>query len=228
MQKQIPIIFSKPMVAAILKNTKDITRRKNGLENINKLIELEIPVEFLRMQRYDDGSYRAIFDTDDEPGSIKCPYGGPGDLLWVREASTYVMLDHAHDLLEGANKRTQWVYKASMHEDWMQYAKEKYGYKWKPSIHMPKAAARIYLEVVSVRPERLNNITEDDAWREGVLIGNNADLKPNYYDYETKTFCFDKAKTSFITLWDSINGKESYKNNPWVWRVEFKRVKAPI
>jgi len=216
MQKQIPIIFSTPMVAAVLNKTKDITRRKNGLEKINELIDLEIPVEFLRMQRYDDGSYRAIFDIDDEPGSIKCPYGGPGDLLWVRETFMKLPREGFYHYKTGKPGVQGFDIRTKIFEE--------EGLKWKPSIHMPKAAARIWLEVVSVRVERLKDITEEDARREGILHENNLVHGPRYYHYGLKAFGMDLPIYSFKTLWNSINGEDAWEQNPWVWVIEFKKV----
>jgi len=83
--------------------------------------------------------------------------------------------------------------------------------KWKPSIHMPREAARLFLEVREVRVERLQDITEADAMAEGVLPFNNQVLR---------------AKGYFEDLWNSINGKGAWESNPWVWVYEFMRVEG--
>ena len=96
--------------------------------------------------------------------------------------------------------------------------------KWHPSIHMPKDASRITLEVVNVRLERLQEITEDDAWKEGV--GDPYDYQmPDYYD-QIQFSGVGIKKCAFAGLWDSINAKRGYgwDSNPWVWVVEFRRV----
>lgn len=124
------------------------------------------------------------------------------------------MLDHAHDLLEGAKDRNQFVYKASVHSDWMEYAKEKYGYKWKPSIFMPKEAARIFLRVTDLRLERLHDISEEDAIAEGCPYGKgNGSI-----DYAL-------GNKHFPTLWANINGEKNWDDNPYVWVISFEKIK---
>ena len=96
---------------------------------------------------------------------------------------------------------------------------------WKPSIHMPKAAARIWLEITEIKIERLKNISEEDAKAEGVEII--ADGFKNYAKVPkiiSTLQCFDKAYYSFLSLWESINGYESSELNPWVWVITFKKV----
>jgi hypothetical protein len=131
--------------------------------------------------------------------SLACPYGDVGDRLWVRETWAEVN--------GGA------FYKAD--EPWPEaYGPEP---KWKPSIHMPRWAARILLEVTDVRVERVQDITEEDAKAEGV-----GDLRPD----EEGPFAVLALRDRFHRLWDSINAKRGFGwgTNPWVWVVEFKRV----
>lgn len=194
-----PILFSTDMVQALLDGRKTQTRRtvKIFSSDENELRQ----------------NAKWLFENK------TCPYGNPGDLLWVREACAYVMIEHAPDLLEGSKDSNQWVYKASMHADFMEYAKETYGYKWKPSIHMPKDAARIWLKVTNVRVERLQDITNEDAISEGILKNQNL-----YYNYTEGIYNYRHPYSSFISLWLSINGKGSALKNPWVWVVEFEVV----
>lgn len=175
--KFIPILYSTPMVQGVLDNRKDRTRRTKGLELIN-----DRPNEFIRLdgyhqddiprpaRKYDDRFYYAFTGKRSNMVTtvVHCPYGKPGDILWVREKTCYVHLEHAHDLLEGFREKRQTIYGTDMHEDWMKYAKEKYGYKWKPSLFMPKSDCRIFLKVKSVRVERLQDISREDAINEGV------------------------------------------------------------
>lgn len=213
-----PILFSPLMVNAILNNTKTMTRRvikhKHSIEEVRPVMRCD--------QNEKDWGKFILTDENGEDFLIKPRYQ-VGDVLWVRETWCYVMYDHCHDLLEGANDKNQNVYKASVHSDWIKYAKEKYGYKWKPSIFMPRTAARIFLEVVDVRVERLHDISEDDAMKEGVelnmrgwkcYLSNNPGIK-------------NTAKQSFASLWESINGKDSWKANPWVWAYSFKQITLP-
>lgn len=217
-----PILFSTEMVSAILDNRKAMTRRTTGLDFVN---ENPIDYQFNGFLNYEDEKSRmqAYFQ---EIGTLHCdrvkfPYGKVGDVLWV-------MLDHAADLLEGAKERTQFVYKASVHSDFIQYSKERYGYKWKPAIHMPKAACRIFLEITNIRVERLNDISEKDAIAEGVrrfysTLFDEMRYK-DYLDFESN---WRSPVSSFESLWLSINGKGSWELNPWVWVIEFKRIEKP-
>lgn len=212
--KQIPILFSTEMVQAILAGRKTQTRRviKNQPES---------DTEKYGAATTKDGTQEWIIGN---PGSttvdvIKCPYGQVGDVLWVRESCLWVMSDHAPDLLEGSRDRTQWVYKASVHEDFMKYAKEQYGYKWKPSIHMPKYAARIWLRIKDVRVERLQDISGQDAISEGIVLTG--------IRLSSLMESWGAAKKLFKKLWQSINGEKSWDANPWVWVIEFERIDNP-
>lgn len=148
--------------------------------------------------------------TDADPkGIINCPYGKTGDRLWVRETFCY------HDDL------AMYLYKAD----------DVTCCKWKPSIHMPRWASRITLEIVSVRVERLQDISEKDAIAEGIS-------KVPFRPCEGWPICDGymvgkddgvtglaaKASTAYKKLWESINGPGSWDLNPWVWVVEFRRI----
>jgi uncharacterized protein YhfF len=102
------------------------------------------------------------------------------------------------------------VYKTDVGEDWIEYAKEKYGYKWKPSIHMPKDAARIWLRIKDVRVERLQDISDEDIRAEGAA-----------------EFGCTTHRLNWQTLWESVNGSNSWKDNPFVWVIEFERIEKP-
>lgn len=99
-------------------------------------------------------------------------------------------------------------------------------FKWKPSIHMPFEAARIFLKVTDVRAERLQDIYHSDARDEGVdfIDGINGRL---YYNYLTQNFSEVSSRSSFMTLWESINGKNSWKEDPYVWVYDYERIKKP-
>lgn len=153
-----------------------------------------------------------------------------GDVFWVRETFTKDCFPN-NPITD--DEDVVYYYKSSMEN----FAFPK-GFKWKPSIFMPRAACRIFLEVIDVQAERLHEISESDALAEGVL----------YYDCEiTKSRCFkdyvtkahgyghpehdypsvNTAKESFQTLWESINSKESWESNPYVWVYEFKKIDQP-
>lgn len=181
--KERPILFSASMVNAILDGRKTQTRR------IMKPQPTTNPFWGCA------GSKGFGFFDDLKP--IKGPYGKPGDRLWVRETFGIV------DSLEGARS---FVYRA---EGW----KDPSGlFKWRPSIHMPRLASRIQLEITSVRVERLKAISEVDAVAEGAPCGSCCAPQEGSH------------KAGFAQLWESINGSGSWNANPWVWVIEFKRV----
>ena len=139
-----------------------------------------------------------------------CPYGSIGTKLWVRESFSKV-------------KDGLYLYKANPEHGSM---------KWKPSIHMPKVAARIWLEITNVKVERLQDISEGDAVKEGVesWVDERLKSKPTYYkNYDTsdaESWYCSSPVTSFETLWEKINGLGSFTTNPWVWVVEFRRIQS--
>lgn len=222
MTKVRPILFSTPMVEAILDGRKTQTRRTRGLEDINRNPD---DWHFVGFYSLDDG-VGVTFQNCEDFARIKCPYGKspdlffdlPGDLLYVRE--TWLKLDKSHIIT------SPYVYKAncdSVAEDARKdYIKAGYPYQWKPSIHMPKAAARIWLEITDIRVERLQDISEEDALAEGVEPM--ADGYRNYLPKLSPTagFRWPTAYHSFQSLWESINGAESWDLNPWLWVVKFK------
>jgi len=200
--KEHPILFSTPMVQAILAGNKTMTRR---------VIK---PQPTFVNQVY---NYALLMEDENKPSKeIKGPYGQPGDILWVRETWRNISVKPIECP----------VY------DYREYYSDKYygpPIKWKPSIHMPKAAARIWLEVVSVRVERLNEITAIDAKHEGI---GDLFLEDCAYDDKYKNIPWNQeeglAVHQFARLWDSINAKRGYgwDTNPWVWVVEFKVLEA--
>ena len=203
MSKERPILFNADMVNAILDGRKTQTRRivkptkdRNG--SGCQLAPCEIAGEV------NGGDYAL------------CPYGQPGDRLWVRENFLYLM--HG-DVTAGDIK-----YCASIDSRSAAGSKNP-GYWWRkrPSIHMPRWASRITLEIVSVRVERLKQISERDALQEGIGLV----LADNWPDPKAMSEAVAKSRRAgFKLLWESINGSDSWDTNPWVWVVEFKRVEA--
>ena len=139
----------------------------------------------------------------------KCPYGEVGDVLWVRETFNS---DYGFKDMEGNVVPPGILYKAKV-------SSLPNGLKWKPSIFMPKSIARIWLQITSIKVERLKDISEEDAIAEGVET-----TKTGYKDYITEGSISD-AYWSFYSLWYKINGRESWDSNPWVWVIEFKQIK---
>jgi hypothetical protein len=218
--KERPILFSGAMVRALLAGTKNQTRRKLKHEHFAK---------HLGSSPLDVAAYVAQHDM-----KPFCPYGKPGDRLWVREAwfpmrYDWKELGSAAPILysdgEIAN-RAKWgeAYNGT---------RPPMGWAWKSPIHMPRAASRILLEITDVRCERLQDISEDDAVVEGVEVVDTLNGQPlHYYDYVSNTPAWSSlrlgpavqmtAKGSYETLWESINGPGSWAANPWVWVVGFK------
>lgn len=153
-------------------------------------------------------------------GFMECPFGGINDILWVRE--TWCIIPH------GPDSFGPYLYKSM--------GDEPYG-KWKPSIHMPKSACRLYLQITDIRVERLNDISEEDARAEGILSYNDSALGMRYKDYMADASGYgdpdhDYPTTgdpiaSFGTLWGSINGPDSWRANPFVWVISFKKIDKP-
>lgn len=209
--REVPILFSAPMVRAILEGRKTQTRRIVKERLHDPLME--------RAFAPGCGAYRGA------DGREVRPRWGRGDLLWVRE--TWARLDDAHEKLnrDMAPPEARAMYRAD-HSYFVEPM------KWRPSIHMPKWAARIWLTVESVRVERLHDISEEDAKAEGVDSAAPHDYGSGEFDdddredprevgYSPAGGSF--ARDNFRRLWRSINGPESWDLNPWVWVVTFRR-----
>jgi hypothetical protein len=208
--KETPMLFSTPMVQAILEGRKTQTRRviKPQPECINQITPIPVEEYVAEIKKLFKKGLKHLVDGTGGTVFPDCLFGKPGDLLWVRET---------YQKIEG----NRIIYKANPLI---------WGGKWKPSIHMPKAAARIWLQVVSIRPERLQNITKEDAIAEGIapLAMSSMQLAQSgqlYFDYSKPKQFFNEGLPpfwSFNSLWCSINGRDSWEANPWVWRIEFK------
>lgn len=152
------------------------------------------------------------------------PYGQSGDRLYVREMWQW----EGDTKWSDAQPIGSFWYKADEGRVWEQGPS-----RWKPSIHMPKSAARIFLEVTEVRVERLQDISEEDAIAEGILF-NDSPIGRFYKSYTADARGYghpdhdypgvSSAVKSYETLWQSINGPDSWDNNPWVWVITFKRI----
>jgi|LakMenE18May11ns_1017448.scaffolds.fasta_scaffold9726959_2 hypothetical protein len=204
-----PILFSTPMVKAILEGGKTQTRR------IVKTNATQIQWQPIVLNGY--GGFC------DEHGNPVKPKYSIGDVLWVRE--TWQVTDFLHI----SDDNWGYIYKASENgEDWESNSED---WKWKPSIFMPKEACRLFLEVTDIRVERLQDILEEDAIAEGIgsWVEERLKSKPTHYelyyrekgDESTYSSC---PIVSYQSLWQKINGKESWDENPFVWVIEFKKL----
>lgn len=235
--KTKPILFSTEMVQAILEGRKTQTRRE-----VNHGLGKTMQDDDIKVSITDDGEM-AHFKAKGSGTSfmgLKSPYGKIGDILWVRETFSFFMSTvnpHAKSLFDEKSSFIKVQYKADnkISEEYkVNYADATKAFgeiieselvktkKYKPSIFMPKEACRLFLKVTNVRVERLLEISEEDARKEGV-----EHLVPRWKDYTNdKGYCYN-AWSSFKTLWIKINGIESYTSNPWVWVIEFEQVEKP-
>lgn len=158
-------------------------------------------------QVHRDSDYTSIIGGKLCWANKPCPYGQVGDRLYVRETWCKT-IDHDEPT-------PGYLYKAEEDPDGKHS-----GYKWKPSIHMPKKAARIWLEITDVRIERIMDISGEDCEKEGTPVP--IDLQ-HYIDAAgaSKAMCLIMC---FQDLWDSINGEGATLKNPWVWVIEFKKI----
>ena len=187
--KERPILFSTPMVRAILDGRKTQTRRAN-----------------MKWSRYSEPNQA-------KPPLEWCPYGKPGDRLWVRE--TWGQAEGVWEEWEyhrgKADRHLPVLYRA---DNPTLGADDEY---WRPSIFMPRWASRITLEVTGVGVERLQNISEQNACAEG------------YDDSGLQPATMDAARDWFRVMWDQINAKRqgcSWNENPLVWTITFRRIDA--
>ncbi|MBW0795199.1 hypothetical protein KX852_05915 [Pseudomonas aeruginosa] len=192
--RERPILFNDQMVRAILDGRKTVTRR----------VMKPQPVLDGHFWTYGGAGWsdriNSLTPVAGHSLAARCPYGQPGDRLWVREAWACTLVAQAPG------------------EEWVVYRegdnRTDCGGPWKPSIHMPRWASRILLEITAVRVERLQDISEEQARAEGY---------PAERECETGGSGLD-AWLWFRSLWGEINGPEAFTANPWVWVIEFKRV----
>lgn len=211
--KERPILFSAPMVRAILEGRKNQTRRAIKLPNERG--------EWEASTIGGDGTYHSDGTPAPEMACIwniktgttlVCPHGKHGDRLWVRETWQGPLFegdlpeDHMSDKYE---KPEFCHYKASGDNCDFIDADDNLVSRWRPSIHMPRWASRILLEITNVRVERLQEISDEDSLDEGI--------------YPTSTGLYrGSAISQYKKLWESINGQGSWDLNPWAWVIEFK------
>lgn len=220
MTTERPILFSGPMVRAILSGQKTVTRRVVKGCQIPKEDTSEPIGDRLRWTAVGQHDPRYGFivagSTADECAAELashgvCPYGRRSERLWVRETcfiNDYRQAGVPVDERAGIDV----VYRADPLPDW---EGEESLVTWRPSIHMPRWASRILLEITDVRVERLHDITEEQALAEGVMSAER-DIDPDGNDYSPLEL--------FGGLWTKLNGMDSWNANPWVWVVEFRRI----
>lgn len=217
--RERPILFSAPMVLAILEGRKSQTRR---VCKVQPVVRPDLSPSGLLAWLVNVGTY--MFGDKPMPEFVsRCPYGQPGDRLWVRETGWERPIRTPRQMREGADTWPKFAYDADGWSDDDHADFKRWGFRRRPSIHMPRWASRILLEVTAVRVERLRDISEADATAEGVY----ADAACNGMftaDGNTYTTKQDGAVGAYAELWESLHGYDAWDANPWVWVVEFKRV----
>lgn len=219
--KERPILFSGPMVRAILAGTKSQTRRVCKPQPISA-------GSLGKRRVYRDEEFKRAWESIPGTGECDqdrdCPYGQPGDRLWVREEFN---IGRALPNCEGVADEELWIGRMPKDDPRKQafmsawqicYAADGCDGKMRPSIHMPRWASRITLEITSVRVERLQAISEADAISEGVTAVSSGGVT---LFATTGVNC--SAKDAYAALWESINGPGSWDANPWVWCISFKK-----
>lgn len=227
--KERPILFSAPMVRALLNCTKSQTRRVVKLQKEPTTYPQTNGVQFVQI----GGKQYWWNSQPDHPAHVTkaCPYGQPGDRLWVRETWQGPLMDL--DTMENE-------YRASPDDfhkpEYCVYAADGgpapefitlddgLVCRWRPSIHMPRWASRINLEITGVRVEKLQDISEADSVSEGCQAIQGCEWRT--FEEADAGIPMHKhtAIDAYSALWDAINGPGSWDANPWVWVVEFKRV----
>lgn len=219
-----PILFNTEMVRAILDGRKTVTRR------------VAFPNKDLRefpCKQYPEGwwlkgrVYKNWANLPMGRFELSCKYG-VSDILYVRE--TWCKYDEDH-VIDGV----KYAYKANA-TPVSEEARNELGYKWKPSIHMPKEAARIFLRVTDVRVERLQDITVNQSTKEGCvspccMCRNKKDGKCVGDSILLRDCPIDRIYSPFIGIWNTTVKKSDlelygWTANPWVWVIEFERIEV--
>ncbi|QIX67902.1 hypothetical protein FOB36_01450 [Klebsiella variicola] len=226
--KERGMIFNSEMVRAILSNRKTQTRRIMKVQPESNQLGLLLITDSTKHS--DIGKYHWA-ESNATGNHVRsklflCPFGAVGDRIWVREGFFPAPLEMQSE----PPRKTMWniAYRDGMQMEKLapaEYNPTIYNYeRWTPSIHMPRWASRILLEITDVRVERLNAISEEDARAEGIIDGgclNCGEPEP--------CGCVNPepdATDAFAYLWQSIYGQESWNANPWVWVIEFERVEG--
>lgn len=243
--KERPILFSAPMVRAILEDRKTVTRRAVKPQPEVRMVDMIGPMLTFKNKRgghwlYPNAKAQIIAD---------CPYGQPGDRLWVRETFMDLRGTGIEHRPTPDSPLQRYAYSADVAPgSFADETRKDYGLKWRPSIHLPREACRILLKITDVRVERLKDISDEQAQAEGCF----------FTDYGKKCFhggngwndvgdcpavvghqqregwmwdkttsheqCLGSARHAFGNFWNKVNGPDAWDSNPWVWVVEFKRV----
>ena len=219
--RERPILLNGDMVRAVLNGSKTQTRRIMKVQPDSAEFESRFIVDSTKRSEIGKWCWAepGVFVNPRRSALFSCPFGAVGDRLWVRETWQGPLFDY--ERMDEFLRESHPFYKP----EFCEYAadgglKPEYcdrddniRYGWRPSIHMPRWASRITLEITGVRVERLHAITLGDICKE---------IGCGLYDFRPATYGF----TAWEELWQSIYGADSWQANPWVWVIEFKRVEG--
>ena len=248
--KERGMIFNSEMVRAILDGRKTQTRRIMKVQPESNQLGLLLITDSTKHSDIGKYHWAESNATGNHVRSklFSSPFGAVGERIWVRETWATLgnedgcCVDWEDNLCKGDERSAARIYRASCEQRpgdyglwsipddayWKPHTKEhKFEGAWRPSIHMPRWASRILLEITDVRVERLNAISEEDAEAEGI------DMEALYDSQDCYDCIADHNMTgrptvtgAFKYLWESIYGEDGWKANPWVWVIEFKRVEG--
>lgn len=233
--RERPIIFSAPMVRAILDGRKTQTRRivspANGIVDGHASGKRAwdgpdgCPLDLLNPDVFADGGpspagnpgpYLHVPRKGADTRHRVYPIWQRGDRLWVRESGVWVDVGFERSVAYRADGEPDATWTRPL--------------RWKPPIHMPRWASRITLEITDVRVQRLQEISEADAWAEGCIRGMPDDVG-GFFPAEEKCRVgmrgWGCARDWYADLWEEIHGEESWDANPWLWTIGFKRIPNP-
>ena len=248
MKTERPILFNGTMVRAILSGAKTITRRP-VVPMAGRQRQWLTPAQLtqsprLTMCRLSDADGGDLGAQMEHPkggplGWVRCPLGAPGDRLWVRETwcpgdywTSGVVHDPPEDIRYAAdNGAISYATGRPLRIDTSDWSDPK---RWRPSIHMPRWASRLSLDVVSVGVERLHDIDDEGATREGIQWWSKDGALRKYAPADDEgdgpmwpwRDCPRSPREAFERLWTEVYGPGAWDTNPWVWRVEFTRVEG--
>lgn len=238
------VLLNSPMVQAVIEGTKTVTRRP-----LNPQPELFIQAGKHSTYKYRGGLYALELYTENSNILDKCPFGKIGDRLWIRETWAPVNLYGEIAIAYKADGEVIRVVENKSFQDeeglinyedprlknysfsaWADDLLSGVEGNWKPSIHMPRWASRLLLEITNIKIERIQDISESDSLNEGierVKVNCSRDgIKTSYKDYEVDGITRNNPIDSFRTLWKKTYGAESWDLNSWVWVIEFKVIEG--
>lgn len=211
--KERPILFHARSINGVLENRKSQTRR---------IIKPQPPVRWDRHRFVDDSLHEWMYQIPAlDRHQVKSPYGAPGDRLWVRETWAMNDIKYGWDAIP-KNRPSDFgelTYRAD--GEWKDQFEELDGDipPWRSSIHMPRWASRLTLEVTGIRVERVQDISEADAKAEGCRVADPVTGREVLFDDSMGSY-----RLHFRMLWDETNGKGAWERNDWVWALDFRRL----